>query len=180
MKNLVRKATPLLVSLLAISTLRADSVTEDLSNPQATPKFRNPATELRNQDSAFALLMESYRQIQTRLIQNDYEARLEAAKHLEGLKARRQVMVLAKQERDLRLEKLNGQLTNMNSGYTHARYVDEREAGVTVPISVDTAAAARQLKNYVVITPDSVERVNDTHAPTLPASHFMLSKLPRD
>ncbi len=180
MKNLIPKATPLLAMLLAISTLRADSVTENTPNPQETPKFRNPAAELRNQDSAFALLMESYRQIQTRLIQNDYEARLQAAQHLDDFKARRQVISLAKQERELRLQKLTGQLTNMNSGYTHARYVDEREAGVTVPVSVDTRVAAKQLQNFVVITPESVERVSDTSAPTLPASHYMLSKLPQD
>lgn len=162
--------------LVAVSSLRADSSEPDAVVPTIPSKPSAAISELRNQDSAFALLTEAFREIQTRLIQNDYEARVRAANALESLKTRRQVIVLAKQERDLRLQKLMLQLGNMNSGYDYARQVDEREVGVVVPSHVDTIEAANRLKTFVVLTPDSVEN----SAPAIPVCNFLLSSVPAD
>jgi uncharacterized protein YdcH (DUF465 family) len=177
MKILVCKAAILTIAILSVSSLRADSIDTAADLSSDSPKFRHPVSELRNQDSAFALLIESYRQIQARLIQNDYEDRARAAATIGSLKDRRRVLVLAKQERDLRLEKLLAQLGAMSTNYDYARQIDEREAGVVVPKNVDTVQAAHRLKQFVVITPDSVEQAS---AKTIPASNYLLSELPAE
>ena len=67
--------------------------------------------------------------------------------------ARAQASALAKQERELRINKLCVQLGNMAIAYDHARQNDELREGVTVPHEVNTDAAADALKDFVVITP---------------------------
>ena len=82
--------------------------------------YCDPVCEIQAQDSAFALLIEAYRQFQSRQIQVDYESRLRAAAGL-GAQAdslvigttlnstrtlRAWVEALAEKERELRLEQL--------------------------------------------------------------------------
>ena len=107
--------------------------------------------ELRNQDAAFSLLIEAYQQVQNGLIQSDYDARLQAAAKLTDVEQRRRVIALARQERDLRVQKLSGQLGNLSTTYDYARQRDEREAGIAVPSNVDTRAAAVKLRDFLVI-----------------------------
>lgn len=139
-----------LTALFCVSTFASEITSEDSAEPKA-----DPIAELRHQDSAFSILIEAYRQLQSYLIQSDYDTRLKAAGELTDLKTRRRVTVLATQERDLRMKKLYGQLDNLTTAYDYARQRDERAAGVETPSAVDTTAAAERLKDFVVITPDA-------------------------
>src|SRR5436309_8332660 len=83
-------------------------------------KLCDPVCELRSQDQAFSLLMETYRQYQCYQIDSDYQTRLRQCAGLSeergslvidssssGLRTLRQfVLGLAKAERDLRMQKL--------------------------------------------------------------------------
>src|SRR5208283_5166614 len=93
--------------LVCTPSFSVESTDQTASQPTAQTKPVDPIAELRNQDSAFSLLIEAFRQIQGRIIQNDYEARIKAANALSDLKTRRYVAELAKEERDLRVEKLS-------------------------------------------------------------------------
>jgi hypothetical protein len=148
------------------------------TDPAATGQKSDPVSELRNQDGAFSILIEAYRQLQSHLIQADYEARVGAAARLTDLKVRRQVTVLARQERDLRLQKLYGQLTTMSTAYDYTRQRDEREAGIDEPSHVDTAAAAEKLKDFVVLTPAGDSRADIGSVKTMPATTVLLDTRP--
>lgn len=146
--------------------------------PAGQSKSANPVAELRNQDGAFSLLIEAFRQVQGRVIQNDYEARIQAANALDDLKTRRRVVVLANQERDLRVQKLYHQIGNLNLTYENTRRDDERAAGVDVPVHIDTAHAAKTLMDYVFIAPVANEKSGEIKTRTIPASNYLLDKLP--
>jgi hypothetical protein len=148
------------------------------ARPVAAHKSVDPVSELRNQDSAFALLMEAFRQIQGRIIQNDYEARVQAANALGDLKTRRRVVELANQERDLRVRKLYHQIGNLNLTYDNTRHDDERVANVEVPMHIDTAHAAKTLMDYVFIAPATDEKSGEIKTKTVPAGDYLLDKLP--
>jgi hypothetical protein len=178
MKNLGLALGLTLTLLLCLRSNGADFTDEDFSGEPQSEKRADPVSELRNRDSAFSLLIEAFRQLQSRLIQTDYEARLRAAAQLDNLKTRRQVVVLAKQERDLRLKKLYGQVATLNTTYDYSRKVDEREAHVVVPSNVDTAAAARKLKDFVVITPASAGLPDSNDGKTIPASVVLADGAP--
>ena len=93
---------------------------------------------------------------------------------LSDLKTRRRVTVLAKQERDLRMKKLYGQLGNLATTYDYTRQRDEREAGVHVPNAIDTAAAAEKLKDFVVIAPAMGDSISSGRLQVMPASTVLL------
>ena len=167
-----------LTLLLGAPSNGADFTDEDFGGEPQSEKRADPVSELRNRDSAFSLLIEAFRQLQARLIQSDYEARLRAAASLDNLKTRRKVVVLAKQERDLRLKKLYGQLATLNTAYDYSRDIDEREARVVVPKNVDTVAAAAKLKDFVVLTPASVGLPSSSAEKTIPASFVLAADAP--
>ena len=144
----------------------------------AAASSANPVSELRNQDAAFSLLMEAFRQIQGRIIQNDYEARIKAANALGDLKTRRRVVELANQERELRVAKLYHQIGNLNLTYDNTRHDDERVANVEVPVHIDTARAAKTLMDYVFIAPATDEKSGEIKTKTVPARDYLLDKLP--
>ncbi|MDW8343391.1 MAG: hypothetical protein RMM51_02755 [Verrucomicrobiae bacterium] len=133
----------------------------------------DPIAELRNHDDAFALLLECFRQLQTNLIEADFEARLDAAANLPEAVRRAQVIELAHTERELRFEKLQQQLVNLLETYRHARARDAREAGVDVPMRVDTVAAARKLENFVAIVPAHDPNRDIVVTRVVPASLFL-------
>ena len=123
----------------------------------ALEKTPDVVRELRDQDGPFSLLVrayrqaiKAYRQVQNGLIQSDYDARLQAAK-LTDAEWRRRVIALARQERDLRVQKLSAQLGNLATTDDYARQRDEREAGISVLSNVDTKTAAAKLRDFVVI-----------------------------
>src|SRR5580698_9452679 len=81
------------LTMLAVPLSFSASTDEVATQIKAT----NPVSELRNQDSAFSLLMEAFRMVQGRVIQTDYEHRLQAADALSDLKTRRHVVELVNQ-----------------------------------------------------------------------------------
>jgi hypothetical protein len=135
-------------------------------------------SELRNQDSVFSILIEAFRQVQGRVIQTDYEARIKAANALDDLKTRRRVIVLASEERDLRVKKLYHQIGNLCATYDTTRLDDEHAAGVEVPVNIDTTHAAKTLMDYVFIAPVANDKSGEKKTQTIPASNYLLDKLP--
>jgi len=167
-----------LTMLVCTPSFSAVTKYEDALQPVAQSKSANPVSELRNQDSAFSLLIEAFRQVQGRFIQNDYEARIKAANALDDLKMRRRVVVLAKQERELRVQKLYHEIGNLDLTYDHTRRDDERAAGVEVPVHIDTGHAAKTLMDYVFIAPAASDESGEIKTKTVPASNYLLDKMP--
>ena len=155
-------------------------------------KLCDPVCELRAQDGAFSLLVESYRQFQSYQIETDYQMRLRAADGMgndrgslvidapsKGLQTLRQyIHALARMERDLRFEKLETDCKNFHAAYTCARKVDEDFLGETVPSAVDQRVAAQKLKDYCVVTPGALAQANIKKAGCVPASTVLLDAPP--
>jgi hypothetical protein len=154
--------------------------TKDEAAPQSVTENTptNAVLELRNQDSAFSLLIEAFRQVQGRVIQTDYEAHIKAANGLDGLEARRRVVALANEERDLRVKKLYHQLGNLCTTYDTTRHDDERAANVEVPVNVDTTHAAKTLMDFVFIAPAPNDKSDENKTQAIPAGSYLLDKLP--
>lgn len=165
--------------LVCTSSFSVESTGGSANQPTAQTKPADPIAELRNQDSAFSLLIEAFRQIQGRIIQNDYEARIKAANALSDLKTRRYVFQLAKQERDLRVAKLYHQIGNLNLTYDHTRRDDERARAVAdVPVHIDTRHAAKTLMDFVFIAPTAPDKNGEIKTTTIPAKNYLLDKMP--
>jgi hypothetical protein len=165
--------------LVCTSSFSVESKDEAAPQPVARTKPADPISELRNQDSAFSLLIEAFRQIQGRIIQNDYEARIKAANALDDLKTRRRVIVLANQERELRVQKLYHQIGNLNLTYDHTRADDLRVANINVdvPVHIDTGHAARTLMDFVFIAPTAPDNNGEIKTTTVPAKNYLLDKM---
>jgi hypothetical protein len=165
--------------LVCTPSFSVESTDQTASQPTAQTKPVDPIAELRNQDSAFSLLIEAFRQIQGRIIQNDYEARIKAANALSDLKTRRYVAELAKEERDLRVEKLYHQIRNLNLTYDHTRRDDERALAVAdVPVHIDTGHAAKTLMDFVFVAPTAPDKNGEIKTTTVPAKNYLLDKMP--
>jgi hypothetical protein len=121
--------------------------------------------ELENQDRAFSLVIEGYGEVQSAFIENDYQARLEAAESMANPAARRHACDLAKRERDLRLGKLKRQLTEMAVVYHYSRQLDERDTGGSVREKVDPTGAARSLRRFILIGAGTVQAGGETNTP---------------
>ena len=155
----------------SIST-REVAAQKDVASSEAETSVSEP----HNHDSAFSILLETYRQFQNNLIQVDYKNRLLAADSLSDSGTRKKVVVFAKQERDLRLRKLAAQLAIFSVTYDHTRQSDEQEVGTTVKSEISTREAAKQLRDFVVIAPavDGSDKTNTVQV--LPASAVLLNK----
>jgi hypothetical protein len=165
---------------LLICPFSFSAETRDGAAPQpvAQNTLADPVSELRNQDSVFSILIEAFRQVQGRVIQTDYEARIKAANALADLKTRRQVIVLANQERDLRVKKLYHQIGNLCATYDTTRHDDEHVANVEVPVNIDTAHAAKTLMDYVFIAPAPDDKSGEKKTQAIPVSNYLLDKMP--
>lgn len=168
----------LLSAVLALALANTRVIAEELAAAEAFPPVDDfdPVAELRNHDDAFALLLECFRQLQTTLIEADFEARLEAADQLTEGSRRALVIELAHAERELRFAKLEQQLANLLETYRHARAREAREAGVDVPMRVDTVAAARKLENFVAIVPAPDPQREIVVTRVVPASLYLRPK----
>jgi hypothetical protein len=165
----------LTLSVLICPFSFSTETTDIAALPQTTQsKPSKIVSELRNQDSVFSILIEAFRQVQGRVIQTDYEARIKAANGLDDLKMRRRVIVLANQERDLRVKKLYHQLGNLCATYDTTRHNDERATNVEVPVNIDTGHAAKTLMDYVFIAPAADDKSGDKKTQTIPASDYLL------
>lgn len=148
----------------------------------------DPVCELKAQDSAFALLMETYRQFKSCEIEKNYQGRIEAAvslpkrssspvlKHNSRAMQKLQEFVgaLAKEERNLEMEQLQTQVVNFSSAYNCARKLDERYLGQTVTNSVSLRAAAEQLKSFVIVTGGSVGSPSFNKGAPIPADTILM------
>ena len=164
--------------LICPFTFSAETTDEAVPQPVSQNYPNDAVSELRNQDSVFSILIEAFRQVQGRVIQTDYEARIRAANTLDDLKTRRRVIVLANQERDLRVKKLYHQIGNLCSTYDTTRHDDEKATGVEVPVNIDTTHAAKTLMDYVFIAPAATDKSGEEKTQTIPASDYLLDKLP--
>jgi hypothetical protein len=165
--------------LVCTSSFSVESTDGSVSQPSTQTKSADPIAELRNQDSAFSLLIEAFRQVQGRIIQNDYEARIKAANSLSDLKTRRYVVGLAKEERNLRVEKLYHQIGNLDLTYDHTRRDDERALTVAdVPMHLDAGHAAKTLMDFVFVAPTAPDKNGEIKTTTVPAKNYLLDKMP--
>ena len=138
------------ISILACSPLlAADLPAKKLSKPRA-----DAVTQLKMEDSVFALLIEAYHQRQTAVIEQDYQARLKAAEMIGDIEERIKVEKLARQERELRLQRLAAQSATFSSAYDVSHQNVEQTKGISVPSNVNTNIAAEQLRDFVTITPN--------------------------
>ena len=168
------KTLALAVCVFVIACGTATAGGDDAKIKSEIRKICDPVCELRSQDGAFSLLIEAYRQYQSRQIQSDYEARLRAANAMSNersslviasasqglLTLRAFVVMLAEKERDLRMEELQTQVVNFRSAYSCVRRVDERELGATVPTAIDTRKAAAKLRNFKIIAPGTLAKAD--------------------
>jgi len=120
------------------------------------------ASELQNHDSAFSLLIAAFAEVQTSLIENDYQARQQAAASIQDYQARQHVMNLARQERELRLRKLNRQLAELSAAYVHSRQSDAQKNGDHPPAKVDIQDAQKKLNRFVIIGTATIQTNQDT------------------
>ncbi len=161
---------------------------------QRIQKYCDPVCELQAQDGAFSLLIEAYRQFQSRQIELNYESRLKAAAHLgqdpDSLvigttltsvqTMRAWIEALAEKERDLRLEQLQTRVANFTTVYHCARKADEIAVEQPVASKVNTRAAARQLMTWRLLTLGSPARANFQAVASRPAADIFLDSAPAD
>jgi hypothetical protein len=148
--------------------------------------------ELQAQDSAFSLLIEAYREFQSRQIEIDYEARLRAAAGLgkdgdtpvidttlhSAHTMRAWTEALAAKERDLRLEQLQTRVVNFASAYQCARKGDEMALDEPVANKADARAAARELKTWRVLALGSLTSDGFQTVVSRPAASIFLDSAP--
>jgi hypothetical protein len=157
-------------------------------------KYCDPVCELRAQDSAFSLLIEAYRQFQSRQIQIDYERRLRSAANLGNQPdslvigttlnstrtLRAWVEVLAEKERDLRLEQLQTRVVNFATAYQCVRKEDETALEEPVANKGDAPAAARELKTLRMLALGSPVSADFQTVVSRPAASIFLDSPPTE
>jgi hypothetical protein len=150
--------------------------------------FAYTERELKIQDAAFALLMETFRQFRSCEIEKFYQQRLNAAAVLEKKsqspvvsdhseaerKLKEFVGALSTLERHLEHEKLQTQMVNCNTAYHCVRQFDEHRLGQTVVNSSDRRAAAAQLQAFVIVTDGPLRAVLSNKASSIPADAVLL------
>jgi len=165
-----------LTVLVCTSSFSAECEDESAPPPAAQTEPAGSISELQNRDTAFSILIEAFRQVQGRIIQNDYEACITAANALSDLKTQRSVVELAKQERKLRVAKLGRQIGNLNQAYDLTRRDDAHGVAVDVPVPIDTNHAAKALMDDVFISPTAPDKDGEIKTTTVPARDYLLDK----
>lgn len=135
-------------------------------------------SEVRNHNSAFSLLLEAYRQFQNKLIQADYSNRLSAATCLADVTIRKEAVAMIRRERDLRIRRLAAQLVFFSATYDHSRQFDKQEDDNPSVAGMDRKAAARELQNFVIITPALGGSQGANSFQTLPSPAVLLNQRP--
>jgi hypothetical protein len=137
---------------------------------------KTPTAESRNHDSAFSLLLETYRQFQNNLIQTDYSNRLSAAASLADATTRKEATALVRRERDLRLRRLAAQVLIFSVTYDHSRPSADQDVAATSRTDRNGKAAARELQDFVVIAPAADGSQSADTLRTLPSSAVLRSR----
>ncbi len=157
-------------------------------------RYCDPVCQIQSQDTAFSLLLETYRQFQSYQIETDYENRQRAiagirdedgslviASTSKGQQTMRSfMMALARKERDLRMEKLETEVVNFRGAYGCVRKMDEEEVGGPVSSHVDMRAAAEQLKNFVILSSGPLARADFQSSRPVPASTVLVDEPPAE
>jgi hypothetical protein len=177
MKHRVLALGLTLTMLTCTPSFSADCKDEPALRPGAQTES-GPISKLQNQDTAFSILIEAFRQIQGRIIQNDYEACITTANARCDLKTHRIVVKLAEQERELRVEKLDYQIVNLDLAYEHTRRDDAHAVAVDVPVHIDAVHAAKSLMDDVFIAPTAPDKDGKVETTTVPARDYLLGRTP--
>ena len=120
---------------------------------------------LRNQDRAFSLLVEAFREVRCQQIRSECDTRLRAAAAVGELKSglvietklrsleMLQALLLRVGEHECAggMQQVATQVDRMQVAYECARRLDVEELGAPVDSAVDLRGAAKQLDQYVVI-----------------------------
>jgi hypothetical protein len=169
----------LAIAALFCAAVHAIKVHAEPDSDTLMPESQTESTSgLCKHNSAFALLLETYRQFQNNLIQTDYSNQLVAAASLTESKTRKEVIALATQERDLRIRKLAAQLAMFSVAYGHFPQDDEPVASAAARNGLDAKAAAKKLRNFVVFAPATNSSPGAAAVQTLPASAVLLDEYP--
>jgi hypothetical protein len=181
------------ISLTAATKASSTNVrdADNTSVSHRITRYCDPVCELQAQDSAFSLLIEAYRQFQSRQIQIDYESRLRAGAAL-GKDAdslvigttlnstrtlRMWIEALAEKERDLRLQQLQTRVVNLSAAYHCARKGDELAIEQTVASKVNTRAAAKQLTTLRMLALGSPAKADFQTVASTPAADIFLDTI---
>lgn len=130
-------------------------------------------SELRSHDNAFALMMESYRQLQVLMIEADYDKRVQMAKSITNPKERDRVLLMAQHERDMRTTKLMQTVKGFDSAYDTTRKDMQRRTGGEVVTRVTPQEAGEQLRHFRAFTPKEF-RMENQPSSLMPAGARML------
>ncbi|MCG3147360.1 MAG: hypothetical protein PCFJNLEI_00799 [Verrucomicrobiae bacterium] len=120
----------------------------------------NAVTQLRNQDNAFALMMESYRQIQLLMIESDLDKRIQLAKTIVEPKERDRILDLAQQEYDQRIAKLQQTLKSFDGAYDTTRQDLQKKTGGVIVTKTSPEDAQEQLRRFRVFSPKEFRMEN--------------------
>lgn len=161
--------TATLLAFLAINTAIAGESPDRDSTPAALRALPGPGSELRNQDSAFSLLIESYRQMQSFMIEADYEKRLKAAARVQDPKEQAHIIALIEHEHDLRLAKLRDMVAGFIATYDNSRQPNDKVTSASAPSAVDTKTANAKLHTLVPFTPKQFGPSENQPSQLLPA-----------
>lgn len=162
------------------------------AQPTRSSKFCDPICELRSQDAAFSLLVETFRQHQSYRIDTEYRERLRAATEAgrekagfffesdtEGLRMLRQFIYgMAKQEAQLRMAKLETQVANLQAAYSCVRKIDEDYIGEKVAKNLDSRVAQEKLRDFVILSPGTIAKVGSAETRSVPANLVLLNSPP--
>jgi len=160
------------LGLAGSSVLAAENVSTPAAKPVSTVKTR-AVSELRSHDNAFALMMESYRQLQILMIEADYEKRLQLAKSIANPKERDRVLLMAQQEHDMRITKLQQTLKGFDSAYDTSRKEQQAKTGGEIVTKITSEEASEQLRHYRPFVPKDF-RMENQPSSLLPAGARML------
>ena len=194
-KELVMRGQKIVMGVLlaAAPLCLADDATEKARRNNPTSGC-DSVCQLKNQDMAFALLIETFRQFRSCQIETDFQTRLRGADKVGSggagdgwviestspvmLKLREYIKFLAGQERELRMGQIQTQVVNFENAYRCLRRVDEQTIGVKVPSAVDRQAASQKLKEYVIIAEGPVAAVKPVQPKALSAQFVLYDAEP--
>jgi|YelNatPaOPRAMG01_1025707.scaffolds.fasta_scaffold04522_8 hypothetical protein len=154
-----------------LSTAGWTAETRPLPEPPRPVRVCDPVCQLKAQDWAFSLLVETYREYRSNQIEADYQnRRLVIAKlsHLPDdvpvihaqLRFVQELQKIlgeaATADRGRELQLVHTQVANLLTAYACARKHDEQNLGVKVEPNLNPQRAARELKQYVASRPNLV------------------------
>lgn len=160
----------LMAGWLLIGIMPVDGADVAVARPASDSRSCDAVCQLRAQDWAFSLLVETYREFRSNQIENNYRRRLQVVAgfgqmpddttviqaQLDFLRQLREILgELAQTERTRGLQLVHTQVANLNTVYDCARKHDEQALGFRVDKSVNLRRqAAQELKQYIAVRSD--------------------------